>query len=416
MQNLLNNLVQDPKNEIHNFNLGWHYEQQGQTASALSFYLKAAEFGSNRDIIYESLIRMAKCLSKQGRRPATEKTLIHNAISYEPTRPEAYLLYSQHAEYHRDWHGAYTMANIGLQFSDNAKPTITDVGYFGKYVLIFQKALAGFNKGLSRESRLLFYSLIDDYSDVMTDFYRSLVGRNITNIGAMPNSNNKYTESKYFDLRFKFAEADKIKNNYAQAYQDMFTLSMHNGKRNGTYLEIGCQDPFFNNNTALLETQYDWTGISIDIKQSEVDKFNAQRKNQAVVKDATQINYTDFIDTHFTSINNKYEIDYLQIDCEPSETTFKILTMIPFKSCKFGVITYEHDHRCDISRLYREKSRKFLTAVGYKLIVNDIAPDDVHSFEDWWVHPDLIDSSIISKMECVNDQIKNAEKYILNKL
>ena len=306
MQNLLNNLVQDPKNEIHNFNLGWHYEQQGQTASALSFYLKAAEFGSNRDIIYESLIRMAKCLSKQGRRPATEKTLIHNAISYEPTRPEAYLLYSQHAEYHRDWHGAYTMANIGLQFSDNAKPTITDVGYFGKYVLIFQKALAGFNKGLSRESRLLFYSLIDDYSDVMTDFYRTLVGNNITNIGAMPNSNNKYTESKYFDLRFKFAEADKIKNNYAQAYQDMFTLSMHNGKRNGTYLEIGCQDPFFNNNTALLETQYDWTGISIDIKQSEVDKFNAQRKNQAVVKDATQINYTDFIDTHFTSINNKF--------------------------------------------------------------------------------------------------------------
>ena len=40
MQNLLNNLVQDPKKEIHNFNLGWHYEQQGQTASALSFYLK----------------------------------------------------------------------------------------------------------------------------------------------------------------------------------------------------------------------------------------------------------------------------------------------------------------------------------------------------------------------------------------
>jgi len=186
MQNLLNNLAQDPKNEIHNFNLGWHYEQQGQTASALSFYLKAAEFGLNRDIIYESLIRMAKCLSKQGRRPATEKTLIHNAISYEPTRPEAYLLYSQHAEYHRDWHGAYTMANIGLQFSDNAKPTITDIGYFGKYVLIFQKAIAGFNKGLSRESRLLFYSLIDDYSDDMTDFYRSLVSNNITNIGAMP--------------------------------------------------------------------------------------------------------------------------------------------------------------------------------------------------------------------------------------
>jgi hypothetical protein len=416
MQNLLNNIIQDPKSEIYNFNLGWYYEQQGHTASALSFYLKAAEYGVNRDIVYESLIRMSKCLSKQGRRPATEKSLIHNAISYEPTRPEAYLIYSQYAEYHKDWHGAYTMSNIGLQFINNAKPTITDIGYLGEYVLIFQKALSGFQKGLSRESRLLFYKLIDDYSNVMNEFYTAVTSNNIINIGAMVTFNNKYTESKYFDLRFKFAEADKIKTNYAQTYQDMFTLSMHNGKRNGTYLEIGSNDPFFNSNTALLETQFDWTGVSIDIKQPEVDKFNAQRKNQAIAVDATQINYTDLIAKHFTSIDDKYEIDYLQIDCEPAETTYKILTMIPFETCKFGVITYEHDHRCDVSRTCREKSRKFLTAKGYKLIVNDIAPDDAHSYEDWWVHPDLIDTSIISKMECVNDQIKNAEKYMLNKL
>lgn len=415
MQNLLNNIIQDPKSEIHNFNLGWYYEQRGHTASALSFYLKAAEYGSNRDVVYESLIRMSKCLSKQGRRPATEKSLIHNAISYEPTRPEAYLIYSQYAEYHKDWHGAYTMANIGLQFIDNAKPTITDIGYLGEYVLIFQKALSGFQKGLSKESRLLFYSLLDNYSNVMNEFYTTLTSNNITNLGAIPNI-EKYNASKYSDLRFKFSEADKIKANYAQAYQDMFTLSMHNGKRNGTYLEIGSNDPFFNNNTALLETYYNWTGISIDIKQSEVDKFNAQRKNQAVVKDATQINYTDFITTHFTPIEGKYEIDYLQIDCEPSETTYKILTMIPFETCKFGVITYEHDHRCDVSKSCRENSRNFLTAKGYKLIVNDIAPDDVHTFEDWWVHPDLIDASIISKMECINSQTKKAEKYMLNKL
>lgn len=415
MQNLLNDIIQDPRNEIYNFNLGWYYEQQGHTASALSFYLKAAEYGSNRDIVYEALIRMSKCLSRQGRRPATEKSLIHNAISYEPTRPEAYFVYSQYAEYHRDWHAAYTMANIGLQFIDNAKPTITDIGYLGEYVLIFQKALAGFNKGLSKESRLLFYSLIDNYSDVMNEFYRTLTSNNITNIGSMPNI-EKYNASKYLDLRFKFSGADKIEANYSQAYQDMFTLSMHNGKRNGTYLEIGCNDPFFNSNTALLETYYDWTGMSIDIKQSEVDKFNAQRKNQAVVKDATQINYTEFITTHFTPIEGKYEIDYLQIDCEPAETTYKILTLIPFEFCKFGVITYEHDHRCDVSRSCREDSRKYLTAKGYKLIANDIAPDDVHTFEDWWIHPDLIDASIISKMECVNNQTKKAEKYMLNKL
>ena len=187
MQNLLNNIIQDPKSEIHNFNLGWYYEQQGHTASALSFYLKAAEYGVNRDVVYESLIRMSKCLSAQGRRPATEKSLIHNAISYEPTRPEAYLIYSQYAEYHKDWHGAYTMANIGLQFIDNAKPTITNIGYLGEYVLVFQKALSGFQKGLSRESRLLFHKLIDEYSGSMNEFYTTLVTNNIANIGPMPN-------------------------------------------------------------------------------------------------------------------------------------------------------------------------------------------------------------------------------------
>jgi hypothetical protein len=79
------------------------------------------------------------------------------------------------------------MANIGLQFIDNAKPTITNIGYLGEYVLVFQKALSGFQKGLSRESRLLFHKLIDEYSGSMNEFYTTLVTNNIANIGPMPN-------------------------------------------------------------------------------------------------------------------------------------------------------------------------------------------------------------------------------------
>jgi hypothetical protein len=87
---------------------------------------------------------------------------------------------------------------------------------------------------------------------------------------------------------------------------------------------------------------------------------------------------------------------------------------IPFDEYKFAVITYEHDYYVDVTRSYREKSREFLKNKGYILVVNDLSPDGISNFEDWWVHPDLIDESILSKMLCVDDEIKKAKDYILS--
>ena len=49
--------------------------------------------------------------------------------------------------------------------------------------------------------------------------------------------------------------------------------------------------------------------------------------------------------------------------------------------------------------------------LGYKLVVNDICADKDKrcSFEDWWVHPDLVNSGILSIM-LSNDTSTN--KYI----
>ena len=38
------NLINDPKNPTNNFILGKLYEEQGQWSSAVSYYLRAAEF------------------------------------------------------------------------------------------------------------------------------------------------------------------------------------------------------------------------------------------------------------------------------------------------------------------------------------------------------------------------------------
>ena len=47
---------------------------------------------------------------------------------------------------------------------------------------------------------------------------------------------------------------------------------------------------------------------------------------------------------------------------------------------------------------FMEKSRKLLRSYGYKLVVNNVAPDDWRAYEDWWVHPDLVNNDTIKEM------------------
>ena len=50
------------------------------------------------------------------------------------------------------------------------------------------------------------------------------------------------------------------------------------------------------------------------------------------------------------------------------------------------------------------------------MVVGDIAPDDWRNYEDWWVHPDLINPSILSAMLNTSKLTKNAEEYMLDRL
>jgi hypothetical protein len=128
------------------------------------------------------------------------------------------------------------------------------------------------------------------------------------------------------------------------------------------------------------------------------------------VQDALTANYDDLMG----KVARNGVIDYLQLDCEPAKSTYDIMELIPFDKYKFAVITYEHDYFADATRLYRDKSRKFLESKGYKMAVNDISPDGISNFEDWWYHPDLVDEKAIPHMSLVNDKIKHVENdYML---
>jgi hypothetical protein len=466
----------------------------------------------------------------------------------------------------------------------------------------------------------------------------------------------RYHKADHGKLKLKFKDSHKIQRNFSQVYQDLFVLTMLDGKKNGTYLEIGSAEPFYNNNTILLEKEFGWTGTSIEYVQELADQFHKYRKNEIMCEDALDVDYekvlkldnklsiadklkdfpkvhalylkgrqdrkdslvsqtdkygldleimeveeypkgtptidgnvlqtnilyekalgttcnhlkmiekwlndtddrygffceddisfetakywdftwSEFVKTlpndwkaiqlvwigktedheinmkrmeledfgaigymvtreyaqslissfkvgknefnfnvpeeklnfntlslpedfifysdtdlytyplfvenvtigstfgppednfhksnHISSndivMNNwkkldekrKLQVDYLQIDCDPPEVSYEVLQKMPFDKVKFAVITFEHDNYVGGHDI-QSKSRALLESKGYKLVVGNIAPNNISEFEDWWVHPDLVDPDILKKM-CVNDNgVVNAEEYILN--
>lgn len=407
----MNNLIKfinDPYNPEINFWLGYEYDLENHKATAISYYLRAAEFSSDKDLVYESLIRIISCLEYIGRRPKSVKNAILNAISCNPTRPEAWYFLSSFLENDQNRRESYTAACMAELYKDNYKSTLTDVKYY-IFLPQFQKAVTTWWVGNCDEARSLFEDLLKNFN--LNDEYTRLTHKNLAGLNGNRFYNIPYTKNKHRSLRYKFKNSENIEKNYSQTYQDMFVLSMLDGKQEGTYVEIGCADPIYSNNTYLLESEFKWNGVSIDINPEEIKKFQKVRNNLALTQDALTLNYTEL----FTNLKFNHNIDYLQIDCEPAEITYKVLQQIPFDKYKFAVITYEHDYYADETKSYREKSRQFLTNQGYIMVVGNIAPDKNSAFEDWWIHPDLINPEILKIMSTSLDDIKKVDNYMLVK-
>jgi hypothetical protein len=258
----------------------------------------------------------------------------------------------------------------------------------------------------------LFLDLHEGKFGELDKTHKDSVLYNIRNLWG--NEKGEWVRPIFYDktkkLRFPFKGYEKIDRNYSQAFQDIFVISILNGKTDGKYLEIGANEPIKTSNTYILENKFNWSGISLEIIPSLIPFFNGVRKNTCYCLDATKVDYNQLLDSQ----NWGYEWDYLQLDCEPPKTTFEILLAIPFDRYKFAVITYEHDYYVDDTKSYREKSRRYLQSLGYKLLVNDVSIDDKSSFEDWWVHPDLIDKNIINKFQHITNNINKIADYILS--
>jgi len=168
---------------------------------------------------------------------------------------------------------------------------------------------------------------------------------------------------------------------YSSQYQDLFVLSVLDNKKQGTYIEFGAQHPVKDNNTYLLETEFLWTGTSIEWDVNYCSLFNFVRKNKCLCVDATLVDTSKLF-------NNTDHIDFLQLDLDPPKNTFKVLQNIDFSKISFSIITFEHDLYAG-GHYERIESRKILEDAGYTRVISDVigwtGEEDV-PFEDWYIN------------------------------
>jgi hypothetical protein len=412
--NELVNYINDPENDLNNFYIGLWYEKEGHYSPASGYFLRCADRTQNNDLKYESLLRIFHCYSNLGKRDNTCESLLKQAVYTDPYRPEAYFTLCQFYEYRSKWLDSYLFSELALNITKESKSTISAIDYPGRYGFYFQKAAASWWLGKPLECRQTYRYILNNFIHQLTPHFRDLLQYNLSRLGSGPESQafRKYTSDLYSRLKFKFSGSENIQQNFSQTYQDMFVLSMLNGKTNGTYLEIGSAKPFWGNNTALLEQNFNWKGLGIELKQDEADEHKLHRKNPVLCTNALEVSYDHLLQQYFPG---QFDIDYLQLDIEPAKNTFDALLAMPLEKYRFAVITYEHDGYVDITQSFKEKSRRYLNALGYKLVVNDIAPDHVSGFEDWWVHPDLVDIDRLQLMTSVDlNSIHNIEQYMLS--
>lgn len=173
-------------------------------------------------------------------------------------------------------------------------------------------------------------------------------------------------------------------------------VEVFSGARALSYLEIGSNDPLSHSNTALLESAYGWTGLSIEIDGNFVDRFNSVRSNPCLELDAVEIDYASLLPNYFDSRT----IDYLSIDVEPASVSLEALKRILASGFQFRCITFEHE-RYKEGDACKVLAHQLLSGRGYARVKENVALAGWGEIEDWYLstrHLELISQTRGSKL------------------
>lgn len=170
-------------------------------------------------------------------------------------------------------------------------------------------------------------------------------------------------------------------NGRAEAGQDHFAYEMCHRKTNGTFIDIGCNEPIRWNNTYALE-EIGWRGIGLDIEPSYVPMWAKERQSPFCLADATTFDWARIF-PHLTA-----PLDYLSLDIDENperNLATRILENLFAAGMVFRCATIEHDgYR--FGDHPREEIRALMIANGYTCAYAnvEIRQGCGKPFEDWW--------------------------------
>jgi hypothetical protein len=147
-----------------------------------------------------------------------------------------------------------------------------------------------------------------------------------------------------------------------------FALRFSGDKDNGTYVEVGSSHWLENNHTYMLEKEFGWTGVGIDIEAHYVEEYNKNRSNPCIQANAKSFNW----DKYFEENNFPKQIDHLSIDID-SGNYLSLLNM-PLARYRFTTIAIENIEIINRKPVYgaresiAEEIKSVLLAYNYTFI------------------------------------------------
>jgi len=176
--------------------------------------------------------------------------------------------------------------------------------------------------------------------------------------------------------------------------QDLFAFYINNYSTNGYFLDFASAEPYNCNNSIFFE-RIGWKGIAADYDERLVNEFRQARPNTPCLLANLKEKSVAEIMKEFDSPNI---IDYFSLDLDGG-AALPCIKSFDFKNSKIRCITFEHDFYREGEQMRRE-SREFLSSVGMKMICSDVCFLEGHSFEDWWINPELVSKEIYEPLIC----------------
>lgn len=180
-------------------------------------------------------------------------------------------------------------------------------------------------------------------------------------------------------------------NSRGESGQDFWAFHKCGRKLDGTFIDIGSNEPIRWNNTYALE-EVGWTGVLVEIDPQYAALTREKRKSTLITADARAIDWPRVL----YMPDGVCTVDYLSLDIDENEErdlATTILTNLFNAGVSWRCATIEHDgyRYGDNPRL---KIRDLMQANGYTLARANVEIGQYRGgygagngkpFEDWWV-------------------------------